>query len=408
MDLLDTHRLINVLRARQRSTDDLQLILDFLLSVKALENIMVGLSKAERNHLCRACHLAAYEAGQVVFLKGEKSDRFFVIVSGTVECVSIGLDDSVLYSATLSSMQILGEKGIMTDHPRSLTVRTLTAVYLISITAKDFKTYFEKGVFTLFGSRLAFLEVSIPAISAYTTAQKMNICYAMHKFTYKRNYLVLPPLGVSDFLYFVFEGECALTVFKNGYEKKFVKLAHGTCFGDESILIGRRSEYGVRVTSEFADFFGIRRSDVPFVLLRETISQLKYNCEMKQVSRNLLKRLASNRPSLTQQQSQCSAKRFPQASTQARKSLMNAVNRSFSNLSEAPRLQLSCSHNKALNRSITIKQKLLQMTTNPLRGSLGLKKRRAELSQTLPRTPLLRSQSRALTSVNVSKLDMTF
>lgn len=355
-------RLINILRSRQRTFEELQVILDFLMSVEALENILDSLSTAERNHLCRACHLAAYEEGELIFTKGEKSDKFFVIISGVVECVNIAKDETVLYGTTLSTNQTLGEKGIMTDHPRSMTVRGQSAVYLACITAKDFKTYLERGILARFEVRLNFVEGSIPIISAYTAAQKMNIVYALIKLTFKRNHLVLPPQAVSDFLYFVFEGECALTVNRKGHERKFVKLGRGACVGDESVLLGRRSEYGVRVTSEFADFFALKRSDIPVVLIEETMNQLKKNCDMKQISRVLLTRLEAQRQSIPQHQGLSSAKRFPLANLQARKSLMKAVNRSYINLTEC-NSRASISPVRSFTRCSSIKQKLLDLTT---------------------------------------------
>mmetsp|Transcript_12232 Transcript_12232/g.23204 ORF Transcript_12232/g.23204 Transcript_12232/m.23204 type:complete len:409 (+) Transcript_12232:594-1820(+) len=407
MEKPETERLINILRNRQRTPDELQVILDFLMSVEALENILVCLSTAERNHLCRACHLSAFEQEQVIFAKGEKSDRFFVIISGIVECVNIAKDETVLYGTTLTSLQTLGEKGIMTDHPRSLTVRTLSTVYLVSISAKDFKTYLEKGIFSRFETRLNFVEANIPNISAYTTAQKMNIVYALLKFTFKRNHLILPPLSVSEFLFFVIEGECVLTVSHKGHEKKFVKLARGACFGDESVLLGRRSEYGVRVTSEFADFFALKRNELPIVFLEDTLSQLRKNCDLKLVSRNLLTKLANKRPSITQNQGLSSAKRFPLASLQARRSLMKAVNRSFTNLTEANSRNLS--PEQSFIRSLTIKHHLMQLSSyNPQRSTIFAKRRNEQSRLLIRDVSMLRSRTRlSALSMAPTKLDMT-
>jgi CRP-like cAMP-binding protein len=380
MDNPDTVRLINTLRSRQRNLDELQLILDFLMSIEALENILDGMSSAEKNHLCRVCHLAAYEQGQVIFNKGEKSDRYFVIITGVVECVNIAKDETVLYGTTLTSLQTLGEKGIMTDHPRSLTVRTLTTTYLLCITAKDFKTYLERGILARFEARLNFVDSNIPAISAYTTAQKMNIVYALLKLTFKRNYLVLPPFAASELLYFVIEGECVLTVSRKGFEKKFVKLARGACFGDESVLINRRSEYGVRVTSEFADFFVLKKNDIAIVFLEETLAQLRKNCDIKLASRSLLTRLSSSKPSLPTIQGLSSAKRFPLASLQARKSLMKAVNRSCINLANS---RTSECLDKGLSMSDSIKHKLTQLKASFLPRKHSPYKKRGQLPKLL-------------------------
>jgi CRP-like cAMP-binding protein len=360
--------LINILKTKQRTPDDLQVIASFLLAVDSLTSILEGLSTGERNHLCRACSITAYERGQKVFSKGDKSDKFFVIIQGRVECINV-IEDTVCYITVLTAMQTLGEKGLMTGHSRALTATALTPTYLLCIAAKDFKTYLERGVLYRFEIRLSLVESSVPAIATYTTAQKMNIVYAFIEFTFKRNQLILPPLALSEFLYFVVQGECVLTVFRRGQERRFVKLSRRACFGDESVLLGRRSEYGVRVTSESAEFLALKRSDVQVVFLEETLAQLRHNCDMKQASRSLLTKFSSRRPSVIKASS--TVQRFPLASPQARKLLMEAVNRSFT--------QLETSSRSSLSPTSHIKRQLVDLRLNEPHRSRSLNRRRPPL-----------------------------
>lgn len=83
-----------------------------------------------------------YKAGDVVFRQGDYPDRLYVIGQGEVDIVreTPGAPDVVL--TRLGKDQFFGEIGILSDAPRSATVRAVTDVDVLSIHRSYFTSLF--------------------------------------------------------------------------------------------------------------------------------------------------------------------------------------------------------------------------------------------------------------------------
>lgn len=76
---------------------------------------------------------ATFAAGDVIFAKGDKGDKMYVIRSGEIE---IERDGKVV--ETLSPGGIFGEMALIDGSPRAATARAKTACEVAPITEKSF------------------------------------------------------------------------------------------------------------------------------------------------------------------------------------------------------------------------------------------------------------------------------
>ncbi len=83
-----------------------------------------------------------YRAGDIVFRQGDQPDRLYVIGKGEVDVIreTPGKDDLVL--ARLGEGQFFGEIGILSDTPRTATIRAATDVEVLSIHRSYFTSLF--------------------------------------------------------------------------------------------------------------------------------------------------------------------------------------------------------------------------------------------------------------------------
>jgi hypothetical protein len=83
-----------------------------------------------------------FRAGEVVFRQGDKADRLYVIGKGEVDVIreTPGQEDLVL--ARLGEGQFFGEVGILSDSPRTATIRAATDVEALSIHRSYFTSLF--------------------------------------------------------------------------------------------------------------------------------------------------------------------------------------------------------------------------------------------------------------------------
>lgn len=82
-----------------------------------------------------------YRAGDIIFRQGDAPDRLYVIGKGEVDVVRETPEREVVL-ARLGKDQFFGEIGILSDTPRTATIRAVTDVEVLSIHRSYFTSLF--------------------------------------------------------------------------------------------------------------------------------------------------------------------------------------------------------------------------------------------------------------------------
>ncbi|MFN4090703.1 MAG: cyclic nucleotide-binding domain-containing protein [Alphaproteobacteria bacterium] len=78
-----------------------------------------------------------YEAGEVLFTQGDMGDAAYIVLEGAVE-VLVAAPPGQIRVATLGRHEIIGEIAILTDVPRTATVRAVEKLVVLRIAKELF------------------------------------------------------------------------------------------------------------------------------------------------------------------------------------------------------------------------------------------------------------------------------
>ncbi len=95
------------------------------------------LSEASRADLAPRLRLGKRGPGECVFREGEPAAEMFVLLDGELEVVKLSRSGRETRVAILGPGDIFGEMAILDHEPRSATVRSLSPVRLLRLSAND-------------------------------------------------------------------------------------------------------------------------------------------------------------------------------------------------------------------------------------------------------------------------------
>lgn len=124
------------------------------------------LTPAEADEL--AATMVPFEAppGRFVINEGEPSTGLFILFRGTAEVIKRTPDGSSRTLATVTAPTVLGEMGLITDEPRSASVRTITACDFQLLSRADFQRMLEEERLAAYKLMATMAEVLVGRLAA--------------------------------------------------------------------------------------------------------------------------------------------------------------------------------------------------------------------------------------------------
>jgi NADH dehydrogenase len=83
-----------------------------------------------------------FEAGEEIFHEGDRGDRLFVVLDGEVEVLQSAADRGEVAQRRLGRGECFGEIALVSDRPRTATVRSVTPVNVLAVDREAFQTLF--------------------------------------------------------------------------------------------------------------------------------------------------------------------------------------------------------------------------------------------------------------------------
>lgn len=106
--------------------------------------LFAGLDSKQLEVLSKMAHPRSFGAGETVVQQGEQGIGLFVIQSGEVEVLQKrGADETRI--RTMGSGESFGEIGLLTDYPRTATIRTTKPTECVAISALSFREAMQKS-----------------------------------------------------------------------------------------------------------------------------------------------------------------------------------------------------------------------------------------------------------------------
>ena len=107
---------------------------EFLKKVYFFQN----LSDTAIKKVLNVCHKTLIEAGHIIFVEGEKADRFYIVIGGAVEVWKDYNKPNAEMLAVHGPGHLFGEMALIDEKPRSATIVAGTDTKLLFINRKDF------------------------------------------------------------------------------------------------------------------------------------------------------------------------------------------------------------------------------------------------------------------------------
>jgi CRP/FNR family transcriptional regulator, cyclic AMP receptor protein len=113
---------------------------EFLQTVSLFQD----LDKKHRNVIAKTVFSRKFNAGEAIVREGEPGVGAFMIRSGKVE-VTKESGDETEHLNTLGPGEVFGEIALLTDLPRTATVRALEPTEVLGLTAWNFRAELQKS-----------------------------------------------------------------------------------------------------------------------------------------------------------------------------------------------------------------------------------------------------------------------
>jgi CRP/FNR family transcriptional regulator, cyclic AMP receptor protein len=101
------------------------------------------LSEQEIVSVAASCRRRSFEAGRVIFQRGDVGREMYVVVSGRVRISVLSSEGRELALHYAGPSSLIGEIAVLTDRPRTADATAMTDVEMLSITRRDFDRIIE-------------------------------------------------------------------------------------------------------------------------------------------------------------------------------------------------------------------------------------------------------------------------
>eukprot|EP00359_Climacostomum_virens_P009115 CAMPEP_0204914648 /NCGR_PEP_ID=MMETSP1397-20131031/12549_1 /ASSEMBLY_ACC=CAM_ASM_000891 /TAXON_ID=49980 /ORGANISM="Climacostomum Climacostomum virens, Strain Stock W-24" /LENGTH=413 /DNA_ID=CAMNT_0052086333 /DNA_START=211 /DNA_END=1452 /DNA_ORIENTATION=+ len=281
-------RIIPILSKNERSPEEIELLLSYLYSLPDLNNYLTTIPRETLLRMCAKIKVEIFMPGTVIFNKGDYSDKFFLIVYGKIEIYNASRDGEVNFKTHLGSGRRLGEQGVITSQPRSLSAVAAERTMMIVMTSSQFRNYLQAGFCAELEVQLSLIERFLPSIENYSHLQKIMIAYCLKSYTFKRGAVMLKKGKLSDEFYIIVNGEASIMSDLPDGSKSILKLTAGALYGEEGVFLNERAKYSVVCASERVVVFYMRKFDALKVLPDEIINNITIHYKAKDRNRKAL------------------------------------------------------------------------------------------------------------------------
>ena len=103
------------------------------------------LQTSDLEMLCRLARVRDYCAGSTLFYEDDEPDAVFFLERGGVEVFKSDSQGKKLPLAIFREKGVVGEMGLLSSEPRSASVRTLSAVRVVTIESRAINAALEEG-----------------------------------------------------------------------------------------------------------------------------------------------------------------------------------------------------------------------------------------------------------------------
>lgn len=311
---------LEALKSSEKTYADLEFLSVYLMCLEDYRNYAKNLNQILIMKLVRNLTVIQVTRKMSLFKKGDFPKQWFVVFDGELELYHTVRDEKKLIGRVDKGKQI-GEREIIRGKCYGYRCVPSRNSLVMCLDQEHFVELLGEQIDNRLVSLRNFVHNYIPNIKPYSWNFKEKIGYNLTLTEYKRGELIIDKGESDDKLYFVYQGEVAITSDHENKSKNLVKLGTGSSFAEEISLLNKPSLFQIRVSSERATIAHTSKQEL-YNWPDETLAKMKKNLQAKLHSR-------SNLLNIGEQQSKSfrisKSPEFKSANRQAREKLMSYI-----------------------------------------------------------------------------------
>jgi len=316
---------VQTLENPKRSLEELAFLCSSLNGLEDIKKYLKLLNELEKNQLCRALTVWNFDKNETVIQKDQVSEDLCVLLKGAVEAYKVINDGTLMQVSKIKQGKALGEREFIQSSPQGFTYITSKVSVFVVISKSNFDRILKHYIQQELNTKVRFLENFLPGIKDYSRLRKEKIAISMNTETVKRGEIVVKEGSVIENLLVILEGDCTVT--KEIPEKLplvIAKLGPGNTYGEDCVLLGKKTDYDLRVASDHVTLGILKKVDVYSTFPEEVLEILKQNQKLKQARREKLVKYSSKRTKTPKLYNPVDRK-FPSATPDVRKKIARII-----------------------------------------------------------------------------------
>mmetsp|Transcript_10120 Transcript_10120/g.19876 ORF Transcript_10120/g.19876 Transcript_10120/m.19876 type:complete len:554 (+) Transcript_10120:24-1685(+) len=238
-----------------RSHRHIRTLLEFTKEIAFFKKLTEENSSEAHVKCCQFMQYEVKSADETVFDYGEKGNKFYIILNGSVRVLVPSKNEEGVYDQVnlLGIGASFGELALTKNMPRAARIICEVDTHFATLHKLDFKTILGKLTEQTLNSRVAFLQ-DLPVFNFWTKKSLVKLSYYFRELRFSRKQVVFRQGDLGEELYFIKEGEFQLNkAIKQESDKKLLLfkphkvqlnaqvalLGIGEFFGDDDVIANR-------------------------------------------------------------------------------------------------------------------------------------------------------------------------
>ena len=282
-------RFLEIIQTRHFTAENVDLISHCLCYFESFKKDLAAVPKTVRKLIFSCFSVAKYAPGETVCKEGELLDKVVLLVAGTLSVKHThALRGSVAMPGTTLGV-LLPFKT-----PAQVSAVARTPCTCVTLAVQDYKACLQDDAWEAFEKKLKMMRDCFPVLEKYPLTTKEKIAEAIQLAEYPKGTCLVKAGEPQDLLYVVTQGELAVGISTVYGKHSIARLGPGTVIGEESCLLTKAPGYTVKVASDWASVYFLKKHDLALVP-EETKEQWRLNFFLKQRSRDKLRTATETR-----------------------------------------------------------------------------------------------------------------
>ena len=270
-----------ILHKQKRTSEDLAKISECLLKIKDLSPYIISFSSISLEELASTLKLEVFEDQDVLFNKGDKSEKLYIIAKGSIWLYEVDNSQTLIHYTNLGPGKILGERGLIRNLPRSLTAICKKTTHLITLELQKFQSIISNQLQSNIEEKINFIEKTFPKTVGFKLYQKERMAYCIDAKQYKRDDIIISENTNCEFLMILFSGECLLEKKNFGRKVKISCIESGCFVADECAFLGEASHFTYKVVTDAAKVYFIKKQHFFVQCPPDLLKRLMHMCKAR-------------------------------------------------------------------------------------------------------------------------------